>query len=166
MGSAILLAGIVALLAWWLVGVSRVGLYLRFVDVLFCRYFVDEGFVWVRYESILGDKDVEGMLARTHPECRYEDVGAGQVVNGREELRGWPALEWREALDEASTAGNAAALDRLDASLRKELDAAYAVVEAEFDRGNNAAAAAVVRKLMFLDKLREEIGLAQERLEA
>jgi ABC-type uncharacterized transport system permease subunit len=31
-GSAILLAAIVALLAWWLVGVSRAGLYLRFVD--------------------------------------------------------------------------------------------------------------------------------------
>jgi ABC-type uncharacterized transport system permease subunit len=31
-GSAILLAAVVALLAWWLVGVSRAGLYLRFVD--------------------------------------------------------------------------------------------------------------------------------------
>ncbi len=31
-GSSILLAGVVALLAWWLVGVSRAGLYLRFVD--------------------------------------------------------------------------------------------------------------------------------------
>jgi len=30
--SAILLAGLVALLGWWLVGVSRAGLYLRFVD--------------------------------------------------------------------------------------------------------------------------------------
>ena len=31
-GSSILLAGVVALLAWWLVSVSRAGLYLRFVD--------------------------------------------------------------------------------------------------------------------------------------
>jgi hypothetical protein len=49
-------------------------LYLRFVDVLFCRYFVDEGFVWVRHESILGDKDaptdgfsVEGVLLEATP---------------------------------------------------------------------------------------------------
>jgi molecular chaperone HscB len=75
-------------------------------------------------------------------------------------------MEWREELDDASTAGDAAALDRLDARLRRELDAAYAAVETEFERDNHAAAAALVRKLMFLDKLREEIGLAQERLEA
>lgn len=31
-GSSILLAGVVALLAWWLASVSRMGLYLRFVD--------------------------------------------------------------------------------------------------------------------------------------
>lgn len=29
------------------------------------------------------------MLARTHLECRYEDVGAGRVVTGRVELRGY-----------------------------------------------------------------------------
>jgi molecular chaperone HscB len=75
-------------------------------------------------------------------------------------------MEWREALDEASSAGDATGLDRLDARLRKELDAAFAAVEKEFDRGDAAAAAALVRKLMFLDKLREEIGLAQERLDA
>jgi hypothetical protein len=32
-------------------------LYLRFVDVLFCRYFVDEGFVWVRHDSLLDEGD-------------------------------------------------------------------------------------------------------------
>ena len=32
-------------------------LYLSFVEVLWCRYFVDEGFVWVRHDSLLGDKD-------------------------------------------------------------------------------------------------------------
>jgi hypothetical protein len=32
-------------------------LYLRFVDVLFCRYFVDEGFVWVRHDALLDERD-------------------------------------------------------------------------------------------------------------
>jgi hypothetical protein len=32
-------------------------LYLRFVDVLFCRYVADEGFVWVRHDSLLDEKD-------------------------------------------------------------------------------------------------------------
>jgi hypothetical protein len=32
-------------------------LYLRFVDVLFCRYTVDEGFVWVRHEALLDEQD-------------------------------------------------------------------------------------------------------------
>lgn len=32
-------------------------LYLRFVEVLWCRYFVDEGFVWVRHDALLADRD-------------------------------------------------------------------------------------------------------------
>jgi hypothetical protein len=32
-------------------------LYLSFVRVLFCRYHADEGFVWVRHDPILGEKD-------------------------------------------------------------------------------------------------------------
>jgi hypothetical protein len=32
-------------------------LYLRFVRVLWCRYIPDEGFVWVRHDPILGEKD-------------------------------------------------------------------------------------------------------------
>jgi hypothetical protein len=32
-------------------------LYLRFVDVLFCRYFADDGFVWVRHDSLLDERD-------------------------------------------------------------------------------------------------------------
>jgi hypothetical protein len=32
-------------------------LYLRFVDVLFCRYTADEGFVWVRHEALLDERD-------------------------------------------------------------------------------------------------------------
>lgn len=32
-------------------------LYLDFVDVLWCRYFADDGFVWVRHDALLGEKD-------------------------------------------------------------------------------------------------------------
>jgi len=32
-------------------------LYLRFVDVLFCRYTADEGFVWVRHDALLDERD-------------------------------------------------------------------------------------------------------------
>jgi hypothetical protein len=32
-------------------------LYLKFVDVLYCRYHVDEGFVWVRHDALLRDED-------------------------------------------------------------------------------------------------------------
>lgn len=41
------------------------------------------------YAKVKNRHDVKGMLARTHPECRYEDVGAGRVVTGRVELRGY-----------------------------------------------------------------------------
>lgn len=40
-----------------------------------------------RYAEVKNRHDVEGMLALTHPDCRYEDVGAGRVVTGRSELR-------------------------------------------------------------------------------
>jgi len=32
-------------------------LYLQFVEVLWCRYVVDEGFVWVRHDSLIADSD-------------------------------------------------------------------------------------------------------------
>lgn len=48
-------------------------LYLRFVDVLFCRY-TDEGFTWVRHDSLLDERDapadgssVEGVAVEATP---------------------------------------------------------------------------------------------------
>jgi len=32
-------------------------LYLRFVDVLLCRYTADEGFAWVRHDALLDERD-------------------------------------------------------------------------------------------------------------
>jgi hypothetical protein len=35
-------------------------LYLQFVEVLWCRYIVDEGFVWVRHDVLVADHDAPG----------------------------------------------------------------------------------------------------------
>jgi hypothetical protein len=49
-------------------------LYLRFVDVLFCRYTADEGFVWVRHDALLDERDapadgaaIDGVTLETTP---------------------------------------------------------------------------------------------------
>lgn len=39
------------------------------------------------YAEIKNQHDVEGMLALTHPDCRYEEVGIGRVVTGIASLR-------------------------------------------------------------------------------
>ncbi|WP_327129367.1 nuclear transport factor 2 family protein [Streptomyces sp. NBC_01727] len=40
-----------------------------------------------RYAQVKNQHDVEGMLALTHEDCQYEDVGAGRTVSGTVELR-------------------------------------------------------------------------------
>ena len=75
-------------------------------------------------------------------------------------------MAWREALEEASDARDPVRLESLDARVRAARDAAFAEVAAALDGGEGATAAALVRKLMFLEKLREEIGAALERMEA
>ena len=77
-------------------------------------------------------------------------------------------MELREALEQADTARDPARLDGLQAQLKADLAASFVEVEAALDAGADAGpvAAALVRKLMFLDKLREEIAAAQERMEA
>jgi hypothetical protein len=49
-------------------------LYLRFVDVLLCRYASDEGFAWVRHEALLDERDaprdgavIEGVRVEATP---------------------------------------------------------------------------------------------------
>ena len=74
-------------------------------------------------------------------------------------------MGWREALEEAAEARNAKQLDALDAQVGAELDATFADAELALDGRDGVTSTSLVRKLMFLDKLREEIGAAQERLE-
>ncbi len=76
-------------------------------------------------------------------------------------------MEWREAIAEARTAKNTHALDNLLRDLRAETKAMEQTLAAELDEQKNYdAAAATLRKLKFMHKLVEEIGDAQEELDA
>ena len=75
-------------------------------------------------------------------------------------------MEWREAIGEATEAADAAALDQLASKLRQATQQLHAELAQQLDQQQNyAGAAGAVRKLRFLDKLREEINDALENLE-
>ena len=75
-------------------------------------------------------------------------------------------MEWREAIGEAAEAADAAALDQLASKLRQATQQLHAELAQQLDQQQNyAGAAGAVRKLRFLDKLREEINDALENLE-
>jgi molecular chaperone HscB len=74
-------------------------------------------------------------------------------------------MEWREAVEEA--ADTPAALAALASRLYREMQEHYAQLERHLDSENSDAHAAdSVRKLMFLERLSDEIGDALERSEA
>ena len=75
-------------------------------------------------------------------------------------------MEWREAIGEATEAADAAALDHLAGKLRHATHQLHAELGQKLDQQHDyAGAAGAVRKLRFLDKLREEINDALEALE-
>ncbi|MBE0621906.1 MAG: Fe-S protein assembly co-chaperone HscB [Burkholderiales bacterium] len=74
-------------------------------------------------------------------------------------------MQWREAVEEA--ADQPEALAELELRLAGEMKDHYAELERSLDSdGDYALAAESVRKLMFLERLREEIGDALERSDA
>ena len=74
-------------------------------------------------------------------------------------------MQWRESVEEA--AHQPAALAALGERLAAEMKDRYAELERRLDsEGNYALAAESVRKLMFLERLREELGDALERSDA
>ena len=75
-------------------------------------------------------------------------------------------MEWREALDDARSSKDAAALDELDAQVRGERKAMLAQVGQQLDAGDYQAAAQGVRSMMFLDKFGDEVQYAFEALDA
>jgi molecular chaperone HscB len=74
-------------------------------------------------------------------------------------------MEWRDALGEARAAKDGAALDQLDAQLKRERTTRLAQIARELDGGNYEQAAQDVRALMFLDKFGDEVHYAFEALE-
>ena len=69
-------------------------------------------------------------------------------------------MEWREAVEEATDAADVDALDGLLARVRRDMHAELDALGRELDEGRNADAAASVRRLMFYEKIQEEIGEA------
>ncbi|OGA16589.1 MAG: Fe-S protein assembly co-chaperone HscB [Betaproteobacteria bacterium RIFCSPLOWO2_12_FULL_63_13] len=75
-------------------------------------------------------------------------------------------MEWREAIEAASGSADSRELDQLSCRLGGELRRMYAQVGQQIDeRGDFAGAAETVRKLMFLEKVSDQIGDAMESLE-
>ena len=74
-------------------------------------------------------------------------------------------LEWREALDDARTSDDRAALDALDRKLAAARDRLKADVEAALDRDDDAAQASeLVRQWMFVERFGEDVASASDRL--
>ena len=75
-------------------------------------------------------------------------------------------MEWREGVSEATDAGDAAVLDELHRKLREHAREVQALLAHQLDvDGDLDAAAETVRRMMFLDKLDQEIDDALAALE-
>lgn len=74
-------------------------------------------------------------------------------------------MEWREALDDARSAHDLDALDKLDAELRAARQQKLAQIAAELDGQRFEEAGKGVRQLMFLEKFGEEVSRVFETLE-
>ena len=107
-----------------------------------------------------------------NPLARARYLLALQCVDvGNESNTAMPAgflleqMHWRESVEEA--ANRPEALAALARRLAGEMKDHYTELERRLDRdGDDALAAESVRKLMFLERLREEIGDALERSDA
>lgn len=67
-------------------------------------------------------------------------------------------MQWREALEEARGDRDGTALQQLTANMTGERDRLIAAIGSALDgRGDAAAAAGLVRRLMFVDRFREEL---------
>lgn len=74
-------------------------------------------------------------------------------------------MEWREALQDAVQGGDAAALDALLRDLRRDKRERQQALGALLDAGDNEAAAAAARQLMFVEKIEHDASEALDRLE-
>jgi molecular chaperone HscB len=74
-------------------------------------------------------------------------------------------MEWREALGEARAARDGAALDKIDAELKRERRDRLAKIGRELDAGQYEQAGQDIRALMFIEKFGDEVHYAFEALE-
>lgn len=75
-------------------------------------------------------------------------------------------MEWREAIEEARQMRDASALNDLELRLQHEIRTLQEQLAVKIDAESDyAAAAAVVRKLKFLEKLGEEINQAYDQMD-
>ncbi|UXC34988.1 Fe-S protein assembly co-chaperone HscB [Cupriavidus gilardii] len=74
-------------------------------------------------------------------------------------------MEWREALQDAVQQRDAAALDTLLRSLRQQKRERQSALGGLLDAGDNEAAAAAARQLMFVEKIEHDASEAIDRLE-
>ena len=75
-------------------------------------------------------------------------------------------MEWREAIEEAQQAKDSAALDELQGKLQQDVRALQQQLALTLDDAHDyLAAAGIVRKLKFFEKLAEEISSAFDELD-
>jgi molecular chaperone HscB len=74
-------------------------------------------------------------------------------------------MEWREAVEEAKEAADVDGLDHLLVRLRRDMHDLYGRLGQALDAGSDAEAAGTVRKLMFYEKIQDELGDALAALE-
>jgi len=75
-------------------------------------------------------------------------------------------MERRETLEEAVAAGDWERLIALSSELRIEQDALFGRIERQLEAQDWKEATTTLRQLKFLDKLSEEIGEAEERMDS
>ena len=115
-----------------------------------------------------GFRTLRKPLARAQYLLELEGVDAGIATNtamAPEFLI--EQMEWREAVEEARAAGEVAELEQLHHRLQLHAREVFGELEALLDtRRDWAGAADTVRRLMFIEKLQQEIDDALEALES
>ena len=97
-------------------------------------------------------------------ELRGADIGA-ENNTAMEPAFLMQQMEWREAVEDATSAKNVDALDQLLGDLREEKKQRYTKLGALLESGADAPAVEAVRQLMFLEKVEDDIGSSIEELD-
>lgn len=114
-----------------------------------------------------GFRTLRSPLARARYLLELNGVDAGLAMNTA--MSGeflMEQMEWREAVEEARSAGDVSALEQLHHRLRHHAREVFLTLERVLDDEPDLdAAAETVRRLMFLEKLQHDIDDALEALE-